>query len=279
MLLTCRSTVRSLITSSSAIARLVRPAGDQPEDLDLARAQATGAGGAAPAAGQLGRDAARSGLRPGSRTPSRAARTRAPRVVVAERPAGQADQDPDPGGLVRRIELVPAASTPAQHAQAPRASPVGQPDRAVGLARPSRRSSGAPDVAAIADQLVGGRPARLPCRRPRARSRRTARAAERGRCRAASSSARRIEPPRPRPLALCRAAAAQPGSGRRPQRLASRYVASASRTRRAVDGARPAGSAPRRRPARRWPGQPARARCASRRRSCQSPWNRISSAR
>ena len=37
MLLTCRSTVRSLIPRAAAIARLVVAGRDQPEDLDLAR--------------------------------------------------------------------------------------------------------------------------------------------------------------------------------------------------------------------------------------------------
>ena len=111
-LLTCRSTVRSLIPSWSAISRLVRPPARWCSTSTLARTEAVaGAAGAAVQVRQRRRRAKRfedapccGGLELGG-------------LVVAERTTGSGDRDPDTRCVIGRIELLPQPERGAQRSK------------------------------------------------------------------------------------------------------------------------------------------------------------------
>ena len=132
MLLTWRSTVRSLITSSPAISRFVRPRGQQAEHLDLA-------------AGQL--RAARAGLRPERAPDPGEIRPRAERPrTLARPPRAPWWRRPRPRARDRRarsrtrtlaasyggVDLVPRGPRPAERHQRLGVVAARQADGAVG---------------------------------------------------------------------------------------------------------------------------------------------------
>ena len=115
MLLTWRSTVRSLIVRAVGDRPVGQAGGDKPENLDLARAQATRR--------RVGRiDNLPSGVEPGQirRRPQSCEHVAGGvgfaylPIGVAEHSAGGGGQDPDSGGIVRRIERRPRLPCPAQ---------------------------------------------------------------------------------------------------------------------------------------------------------------------
>ncbi len=201
MLLTCRSTVRSLIVSASAIARLVSPAATRRRTSASRALRPAGraAGRAGPVASSRGEVRRRAeplehlaggvGLdrrrRPGRRAPGR------PRAVRTR---------------TRAASYGASSSRHASHARRRRAAHRRRrPPRAGPRHRPGRPSpAGAAHRAASASSPVD-RPRRGPRRRRRrrARSRRPARAASPGPGRRSPRPcARRIAPSRPRDVAL-----------------------------------------------------------------------------
>ena len=225
MLLTWRSTVRSLRTSSSAIALLVRPAATSRSTWSsrAVRPWASAAPVSGVEAGEVGR---RSQL--GEGAPGRLELERG-RVVVAERLARLAHQRAHARGVVRRLDVLP---------HAPRLPQRGQRRARVARrrARPSRasvpRSPGArrrrcrrSTRASSSQALARGRR-----RRPRRASpRRRPAAGRRARPgRSSRPSTRRIVASAASVSPCASRSSARPGCGSRPCRLASRYAASAS---------------------------------------------------
>ena len=280
MLLTCRSTVRSLSTSSAAIALLVSPAATSAQHLELALGEPVGIARRVARASESSR--ARSGAAPSSceRRPRRLQLQRG-RVLVAQRAAGEPDELAHAGRLVGRLELLPHLPRAAKRDQrGSRASPSAS-STAPAPARPSRRA----------------RPSRDP-RRSTPSSRQAPRAASRS-----PDGEHDLDVGRQQPRALARLG----GLGHRPADRGRRGVvgfpgpAAAGqgpaaararagsppgrpprprRSRRAGGGSRPAGSRPRRPP----PGSPpAQQRSAARRASSsasgQAPCSCMISAR
>ena len=140
MLLTCRSTVRSLIVSSSAMPRLVVAGRHQPQDLELARAQPGGRGmptGLRLEPGQVRRRAQRSEHLPRRIELERRA------LQIAQLPAGSADPDANPRRFVRRVEVAPQLRCPAQRAERARYVALCQQDRALASRRHGSKQRGA----------------------------------------------------------------------------------------------------------------------------------------
>ena len=219
MLLTCRSTVLTLRTSSAAIALLVSPAARGAQDLELALGEPMS---------RLPRRApasvptrARSVPRRGCAKVSRAASSSSvARVLVPQLPAGEPDQLADPRGLVRRLERChssaalrsegraarasPSASRTAPRACAAIASSAPAPPAVGDRARARRRRRAAASrssTASMTSTNAGSSPARLPGS-------------------AASASTLRIAgcaaSPFPAPAASGRGPAAAPSHGRSP---------------------------------------------------------------
>ena len=169
MLLRWRATVFSLIPSSAAMARLVRPEATRDQHLHLARGQRS--------RGPSLRRPKRLGAREVRRRPEPAEELTGPRqlqlrgVAASVRPAGGGDQHLRSRRLVRRLQLAPARPAPGAGGRAPSS---GSPSAS--RTRPPAASGQAAQVAA---RRAGGRarPARRRRRahrrrpRPRARSR------------------------------------------------------------------------------------------------------------
>ncbi len=227
MLLTCRSTVRSLSTSSAAIARFVSPAATSRSTSQLASGQRR-AGGRAPEQRVDARVGRRAELR---ERVARGVELQRGGVLVAERAARDADELARPrAASYGHRERAPAAPGVAQ---------VGERRRARRRARASTAPRAWATSASSSSRRERGRdPLEL---RARARRRRRDRRRRAGSPRAAGSSRARCErlgglrqraPDRgARGLARrpARAAAARArAAARRPPRLAARYAASAA---------------------------------------------------
>ena len=256
MLLTCRSTVRSLIVRCLGDRPVGQAGSHEPEDLDLARAQAAGDAAAAasapsprprrPGPGPASPRVARTprGPRPPRASPHRRRRARDRRIAVS---------DPDPRGIVRRIERRPGLPRPTQDAE--RALDVARPpgERHPPRARAIARRSGASTASAIAAESIGRLARRHEVVRPPARSRRPARATA-----SPDEVVDRLGQGAPdrrlaaAPTSPCASrSSAWPGLGESPPRSGLAIAdLRRSRTPRAADRARRAGRSLRRRPAR-----------------------------
>ena len=220
MLLTCRSTVRSLRTSSAAMARLVSAGGDQAQHLDLPRGQPTARPGSRP-----GRPAPPAGPGRGRRRavegPAGGVQLHRRRVLVAEGAAGQPDQHPGPCRLVRRLQLPPGRPGAAQRDQGGRGVALGQQYGALGVGGrgPQQRRV-----------QLGGGGVQLLGRRPGGRQVAGGQGDLDGGRQQPARSGRSVASSRTRRIAAWAAAAcpwasrsrASPGWGSRPHRLARR---------------------------------------------------------
>ena len=133
MFWTWRATVCSLTTSSAAIARFVRPT--RPGGAPRARARSGRASPVFRATGQ-GIDAPDVGLG-AERVESRPSGLELERssVLVSQRPAGEADEEPNACALVRRVELLPDLPRSAERAQRSLRLSTGELDRPTNLRR------------------------------------------------------------------------------------------------------------------------------------------------
>ena len=111
----------------------VGPAGgDQAQDLDLPRGQPTRRPGPAPPGQRLQPGQVGGGAEP-LEGPAGGVQLHRRRVLVAEGAAGQPDQHPGPGRLVRRLQLPPRRPGAAQRGQGGHGVALGQQDGALGV--------------------------------------------------------------------------------------------------------------------------------------------------
>ena len=158
MLLTWRATVFSLRNRSAAIARLVLPDATRRS---TCASRAVSPPAAGPAAGADSASAAASVVHGAQllKRPARRVQLHRRAVVVTEAPAGQTDQHPDAGGLVRRFEVVPGLPRPAQRLRGGAPVALVEKHRAgrVHGKRPQQRRT---HVLGDPGQLVDGQPGR-----------------------------------------------------------------------------------------------------------------------
>ena len=164
MLATCRSTVRTATTSSSAIIRLVHP---RATSARTSRSRGLSAGRGAPGAALCRGTATPRSLE----GPAGGARLGGRGLVVAEEGAGPGDEKPAAGRLEGQPEVAPAADGTAQRRQCarcrrPRPERHGASWRQLGLGEGARGSQ----LRGNRAELVG-RPGRRPRSSPNLRAR------------------------------------------------------------------------------------------------------------